>query len=198
MFTSVIKCPSQHGRRRRELKVQVTTIFGLGVSEIFRWPPPITDRQLFSAVREDDEELFASIAGDGEEATLDINYLDGCAISMFRLHLVLTLCSSVQAIQVPTIVPGALNGMSSLYIAALHIAASVPSPTVLEHILAYPECDVDPLNRLERATPLHLAVRIADPEIRLHVVESLLEAGADTKYVATNTSYCRELKYISV
>ena len=64
---------------------------------------------------------------------------------------------------------------------ALHIAASTPSPIVLEYILAYPECDVDPINRIERATPLHLAARIPDPELRLQVVQSLLEAGADTK-----------------
>ena len=54
---------------------------------------------------------------------------------------------------------------------------------MLEHILSHDECDVDPINRLEKATPLHLALRIEDDETRKSVVESLLEAGADTTYV---------------
>lgn len=50
---------------------------------------------------------------------------------------------------------------------------------MLEHILSHEGCDVDPINRIERATPLHLAVVIEDPELREEIVESLLEAGAD-------------------
>ncbi|KAG6835133.1 hypothetical protein H0H93_004549 [Arthromyces matolae] len=41
-------------------------------------------------------------------------------------------------------------------------------------------CDVDPINRLEKATPLHLAVHIEHIALRKHIVESLLDAGADT------------------
>lgn len=37
------------------------------------------DRRIFAAVREDDEDLFVEICGDGEEATCDINYADGYA-----------------------------------------------------------------------------------------------------------------------
>lgn len=54
---------------------------------------------------------------------------------------------------------------------------------MLEHILSHEECDVDPVNRLEKATPLHLALRIQDKETRTSAVESLLEAGADTTCV---------------
>lgn len=50
----------------------------------------------------------------------------------------------------------------------------------MEHILEHEDCDVDPINRLERATPLHLAIRVEDLEVRREVVDSLLEAGADT------------------
>ena len=57
------------------------------------------------------------------------------------------------------------------------------SVDVLEHILCHDECDVDPVNKLEKDTPLHLAVRTKDPKMRVHLVESLLEAGADLKYV---------------
>lgn len=51
----------------------------------------------------------------------------------------------------------------------------------MEYILEHEDCDVDPLNRIEKATPLHLAVRIENAEQRAAVVASLLEAGADTK-----------------
>ncbi|KAK0224756.1 hypothetical protein EDD85DRAFT_778256 [Armillaria nabsnona] len=43
-----------------------------------------------------------------------------------------------------------------------------------------PSVDVDPINRIEKATPLHLAVKLEHPELRKHVVDSLLDAGADT------------------
>ena len=52
---------------------------------------------------------------------------------------------------------------------------------ILEHLLEYDGCDVDPQNRIEKATPLHLALRIEDAELRKAVVASLLEAGADTR-----------------
>ncbi len=57
------------------------------------------------------------------------------------------------------------------------------STDVLEHILSHEDCDVDPINRIEKATPLHLAVKLEHPELRKHVVDSLLEAGADTSCV---------------
>lgn len=53
--------------------------------------------------------------------------------------------------------------------------------------MAYPGCDVDPQNRLERATPLHLAAKISDADLRVQVVESLVEAGADTKCVTSSS-----------
>lgn len=52
---------------------------------------------------------------------------------------------------------------------------------ILEHILEHEDCDVDPQNRIEKATPLHLALRIEDQDLRTAVVSSLLEAGADTR-----------------
>ncbi len=56
------------------------------------------------------------------------------------------------------------------------------SVIVLEFILAVENCDVDPINRLEKATPLHLAVKLSDPDVRFDIVSSLLDAGANTKY----------------
>ncbi|KAF7307617.1 Ankyrin [Mycena indigotica] len=74
-----------------------------------------------------------------------------------------------------------INFQDGLGNTALHYAASLGSTDVLEHILECDGCDVDPINRLEKATPLHLAVRIENPDLRRRVVTSLLEAGADTR-----------------
>ena len=54
---------------------------------------------------------------------------------------------------------------------------------VLEHILSHEQCDVDPINRIDKTTPLHLAVVIEDPKVRADFVESLLDAGADFTFV---------------
>jgi hypothetical protein len=62
------------------------------------------------------------------------------------------------------------------------------STDVLEHILSHDECDVDPINKIEKATPLHLAMRIEDPEMRLYMAESLIDAGADLSYVLSFAS----------
>jgi uncharacterized protein len=56
---------------------------------------------------------------------------------------------------------------------------------VLEHILSHDECDVDPINRIEKATPLHLAAQIEQQDMRKYIVEELLEAGADIKCAHT-------------
>ncbi|KAI0053402.1 ankyrin [Auriscalpium vulgare] len=74
-----------------------------------------------------------------------------------------------------------INFQDGLGNTALHYAASLGSLVVLEHILEHEECDVDPINRIEKATPLILAVKLEDQELRLEVVESLLDAGADTR-----------------
>lgn len=54
------------------------------------------------------------------------------------------------------------------------------SPEVLEALLVYDGCDVDYVN-IEGATPLHLAVKIPHPPLRALIVDSLLDAGADTR-----------------
>jgi len=64
---------------------------------------------------------------------------------------------------------------------------------VLEHLLSCEGCDVDPINRLEHATPLHLALRISEPDVRKYVVESLLDAGADTRIVDGNGDTAMDL-----
>ncbi|KAG6830097.1 hypothetical protein H0H92_002270 [Tricholoma furcatifolium] len=74
-----------------------------------------------------------------------------------------------------------INCYDALGNTPLHNAVSHGSTEVLEHILSCDGCDVDPLNTLEKATPLHLAVRIEHTALRKHIVESLLEAGADTR-----------------
>ncbi|KAA1467859.1 ankyrin [Dentipellis sp. KUC8613] len=74
-----------------------------------------------------------------------------------------------------------INFQDGLGNTALHYAASHGSTDILESLLTHEECDVDPINRLEGATPLHLAIRLEDKDTRKYVVESLLDAGADTR-----------------
>jgi ankyrin repeat protein len=78
---------------------------------------------------------------------------------------------------------------------ALHYAALHGSSGVLEYILTHEDCDVDPINYTDKQTPLHLAVRLDDPDVRRQVVESLLDAGADTtikdKYSSTALDYVK-------
>jgi ankyrin repeat protein len=61
---------------------------------------------------------------------------------------------------------------------ALHYAASEGSLDVLNELLEHEDCDVDYIN-IEGATPLHLAVKFKEPELRALIVDSLLDAGAD-------------------
>ncbi|KAH8992395.1 ankyrin repeat-containing domain protein [Lactarius akahatsu] len=64
---------------------------------------------------------------------------------------------------------------------ALHYAAKEGSLDVLNELLEYYGCDVDYTNNIEGATPLHLAVKIEEPELRALIVDSLLDAGADPR-----------------
>ncbi|KAF8167272.1 ankyrin [Crassisporium funariophilum] len=73
-----------------------------------------------------------------------------------------------------------INCQDGLGNTPLHNAVLHGSTDVLEHILSHEDCDVDPINRVDKATPLHIAVQIEHTELRLHIVESLLDAGADT------------------
>jgi len=73
-----------------------------------------------------------------------------------------------------------INYQDGIRNTALHYAASEGSLDVLEAILTYDGCDVDYVN-IEGATPLHLAVKIKEPELRALIVDSLLDAGADTR-----------------
>jgi len=63
---------------------------------------------------------------------------------------------------------------------ALHYAALKGYLDILNELLEHEGCDVDYVNYLEGATPLHLAVKIPEPELRALIVDSLLDAGADT------------------
>ncbi|TRM70611.1 ankyrin repeat-containing domain protein [Schizophyllum amplum] len=86
-----------------------------------------------------------------------------------------------------------INYQDGLGNTALHVAVSQGSTDVLEHILSHDDCDVDPINRIEKATPLHLAVKVEHPELRKYLVDSLLEAGADTRIKDKNGETALEL-----
>lgn len=63
----------------------------------------------------------------------------------------------------------------------LRTRASCGSLDVLNELLEYEEgCDVD-LTNIELETPLHLAVKYGEAELRALMVDSLLDAGAETK-----------------
>lgn len=70
-----------------------------------------------------------------------------------------------------------------LFISVYEASVVHRSIDVLEHILSHENCDVDPVNRIDGATPLHLALYIQEAELRLHIFESLLDAGADMSCV---------------
>ncbi|KAF8919493.1 ankyrin repeat-containing domain protein [Mucidula mucida] len=131
------------------------------------------NERLLAAARADNQDMLLEIF---EAGGFDINFQDGLgntgALTVFFM------------LDVPLIIVETL---------ALHIAVSHGSTDVLEHILSHEECDVDPINRIDKATPLHLAVQIEDPELRLHVVDSLLEAGADTRIKDKNGETAQDL-----
>lgn len=81
-----------------------------------------------------------------------------------------------------------INHADGLGMTALHYAAAKGSVDVIELILSQDGCDVDPINRIAKATPLHLALQLpdSDPELRRHIVESLLDAGADINIADKN------------
>ncbi|BGP14652.1 hypothetical protein JCM10213_001638 [Rhodosporidiobolus nylandii] len=73
-----------------------------------------------------------------------------------------------------------VNWQDGLGNTALHYAAASPSPSALEILLEYDGTDVDLQNRLDRSTPLHMAVKLENEAARQGVIEMLLDAGADT------------------
>ncbi|GAA5905262.1 Yfh7p [Sporobolomyces salmoneus] len=75
--------------------------------------------------------------------------------------------------------PCDVNYQDGLGNTALHYAASSPSPDALQLLLEFDGTDVDLQNRLDRATPLHLAVKLENEDARLGVIEMLLDAGAN-------------------
>ncbi|PVG00967.1 ankyrin [Serendipita vermifera] len=72
-----------------------------------------------------------------------------------------------------------INFQDGLGNTALHWAVQHGSTEVLDLLLETEGCDVDIQNRVLKATPLHLAVKLSDLDLRHYVVRSLLDAGAD-------------------
>ncbi|KAK2462860.1 hypothetical protein APHAL10511_005058 [Amanita phalloides] len=114
--------------------------------------------RLRAAARDDNEEMLLSAI---EDEHCEINHADGW---VFR-RVLDTADDPLRK--------------SRLGNTALHYATSHGSTNVLEHILCHVDCDVDPINAVEKATPLHLAAQLNDEELRCFIVNSLLDAGAD-------------------
>jgi len=88
-----------------------------------------------------------------------------------------------------------INAVDGLGNTVLHIAVANGSVNNLEHILSHDECDVDPQNRLGKQTPLHLAMALDNPGLRLHIVQSLLDAGANTRIKDKNGDTALDLAH---
>ncbi|WFD32350.1 hypothetical protein MSPP1_003395 [Malassezia sp. CBS 17886] len=73
-----------------------------------------------------------------------------------------------------------INATDGIGNTPLHNACLHGSPQVLDVILNE-EVDMDLRNRLEGSTPLHLACKLENEELRNWIVTELLEAGASTK-----------------
>jgi len=86
-----------------------------------------------------------------------------------------------------------INCFDALGNTPLHLAVAQVSANVLDPILREEGCDVDPINRIEKATPLHLAVRLDLVEQRHYFVSNLLEAGADTSIKDKNGDTAEDL-----
>ncbi|KAF9078776.1 hypothetical protein BDP27DRAFT_1412724 [Rhodocollybia butyracea] len=121
-------------------------------------------QRLLAAAREDNEELLLDIF---EKGNFDINFQDGVG----------NTGKSGRGLEKTILNPNPawLNSFTHC------VSVQNGSTDVLEHILSHEECDVDPINRIQRATPLHLACQLKYDGMRAFVVESLLEAGANTK-----------------
>lgn len=65
------------------------------------------------------------------------------------------------------------------------IRNNIRAVEVLDHLLDQEGLEVDPINRMEKETPLHKAVQYANKEKEhgLEIVEMLIDAGADPRYV---------------
>ncbi|SCZ99505.1 BZ3500_MvSof-1268-A1-R1_Chr3-1g06044 [Microbotryum saponariae] len=112
--------------------------------------------------------LQAVLEGEDE---FDVNYQDGLG----NTGAYWLLRSWVDGGNVERVGVGGAKG------AAMQEDASTPSPEVLEILLETEGTDVDLQNRLDKATPLHLAAQLEHPAARQGVMEMLLDAGADPK-----------------
>ncbi|KAF5311845.1 hypothetical protein D9619_002523 [Psilocybe cf. subviscida] len=132
------------------------------------------NERLLSAARTDNEDLLLEVF---EEGDFDINCTDGkypTPLDVLPLQPYITRASTFHILHP--------HASRRPVIRVFRVIESVihGSTDVLEHILSHEECDVDPVNTMGGSTPLHLAVAIEHSELRLHIFESLLEAGADT------------------
>ncbi|KAI5477119.1 Ankyrin repeat protein [Pseudohyphozyma bogoriensis] len=150
------------------------------------------NEQLLFAAKTDSEELLQSILA-GPEDSFDVNHQDGLG-NTGREHEVArtTSIGRVRRMKgmgwVEQSCGDGLVDEDDMGMLALHYAASTPSPTALELLLEFDGTDVDLQNRLDGATPLHLAVKLEHEGARQGVVEMLLDAGADPRIKDKNNA----------
>ncbi|EPS39602.1 hypothetical protein H072_6617 [Dactylellina haptotyla CBS 200.50] len=80
----------------------------------------------------------------------------------------------------PTFLNESRNALGEM---ALHVAVKCGSYEILDALLDQEGLEVDPISRMDEETPLHFAARYTgtDAEVGSHMVELLVEAGADPR-----------------
>ncbi|KIO17345.1 hypothetical protein M407DRAFT_246768 [Tulasnella calospora MUT 4182] len=86
-----------------------------------------------------------------------------------------------------------INYKDGLGNTALHYAVQRGSENVIEKILECEGCDVDLQNRVDGATPLHLACQLEDDDARATMIWHLLEAGANMRIKDKHGSIAEDL-----
>ncbi|KAF3937258.1 hypothetical protein ABW19_dt0205977 [Dactylella cylindrospora] len=89
-----------------------------------------------------------------------------------------------ETLESPSCTPEFLNdSRNSLGETALHVCVKYGNYEILDTLLDQEGLEVDPLTVMEGDTPLHVAARYtnSDSEVAAHMVELLVDAGADPR-----------------
>ncbi|KAG8899735.1 hypothetical protein FRB99_006464 [Tulasnella sp. 403] len=118
------------------------------------------NERLLHAAKQDNADLIEEIFH--VPSSFDINFADGLGNTGKRLF---PEAAKQRHVDIETLLPSPplCNG----------------SVDVIDLILEQDNCDVDPINKLDKATPLHLAAKLEEEDVRHSIIQSLLDAGAD-------------------
>ncbi|KAK4047569.1 hypothetical protein OIV83_005356 [Microbotryomycetes sp. JL201] len=136
------------------------------------------NERLLYAAKSDAADMVQDLLAGGDG--LDVNFQDGLGMTVIGRQadmVSLTKCNQLYTTRKFKLID--LRPLANLTLVTRTYRAATPSPSVLELLLDYEHTDVDLQNRLDGATPLHLAVKLDNEDARQGVIEMLLDAGAD-------------------